>query len=139
MRPPNPWARLTPLRRAYRNHYAAYMASPSWFERRRVWHAEHLRRTGEEPVCVACGQPWTLNDDLHHRSYRRLGHEAHEDLLPLHRMPCHERLHDALHRSPTWRRMNHARATDHLIARMRLSAVQRRETPFRRQKASAQR
>jgi hypothetical protein len=66
-----------------------------------------------------CDQPWTLEDgELHHRSYRRLGHEIDSDLLAV-CTRCHIRVHAILERWPGWRRLGRAQATDLIVARLR--------------------
>jgi hypothetical protein len=45
---------------------------------------------GREPACVVCGRSTDL--ELHHLSYDQLGHEQHEDLVPM----CH-RDHELWH------------------------------------------
>jgi hypothetical protein len=118
MRRPNRWARLTPARVRHREAYAAYLTSAQWRRIREAWLQQYRRRHGDEPTCQACGRAWSLSDDLHHRTYRNLGQETFDDLLPLCR-PCHERLHGALDRSPTWRRLDLQRATHLLTNRLR--------------------
>lgn len=106
-------------RAAHRAYYAAYIRSGRWQVRRRHWasHEEYLR--GGAPIrCAVCDRVWTLDDDLHHASYDRLGHETHGDLVPLCRR-CHEDLHQALDNSPGWRRMRHEVATTGIIAALR--------------------
>jgi hypothetical protein len=112
------WARLSSSRTRHRVRYAAYLESPTWHGVREEWLDEHRKRFDSEPVCRVCGLRWTLRDDLHHRTYDNLGQERYDDLVPMCR-GCHERLHSALDRSPTWRRVEPGRATDLLIARLR--------------------
>ncbi len=71
--------------------------------------------TNSPPTCVICGAAWTLESgDLHHRSYRRLGHERFPDLYPTCR-GCHDRLHAIYEANPGWRRLDRAQATDLII------------------------
>ena len=119
MREPRLGVEWSPKRASIRRDYAKYVSSPAWYRRRRQWLAEHREVTGEGPVCTACGQAWRLShDDLHHRSYRRLGHELAQDLVPMCR-PCHYRLHVLLDSNPEWKHVRHEQATDMLIAHMR--------------------
>jgi len=75
--------------------------------------------TGSDPMCAVCGAEWRLShDDLHHRSYRRLGHEEYQDLVPMCRF-CHHRLHVLLDGNSEWRHIRHEQATDLLIVYMR--------------------
>jgi 5-methylcytosine-specific restriction endonuclease McrA len=111
-------------RRAARRHqYAAYLASPQWQARRRRW-LRNQQRHGIDPVCVVCGKPWTLDDDLHHASYANLGHEPDSDLTPMCR-GCHEALHRILDTSRAWRAMPWAAATTGIITILRSRGGQR--------------
>lgn len=102
----SPWAKKSQGRSQYRAKYADHIQSPVWFQRRDTWAAEELRRRGDKGiVCLGCGKPWQLHrDDMHHANYQRLGHEAHEDLWPLHR-GCHTRLHELMSSSRSWRKL----------------------------------
>ena len=87
--------RVSPTRLARRRRYEAYRASATWHQARAAWAGEEERRTGLPITCVVCGLRWELRrDDLHHMTYVRQGHEAHEDLVAVHR-PCHEAIHRA--------------------------------------------
>ena len=127
MREPRPgllWSRQRVRRRVY---YAVWMASPAWHARRVAWRRAWIATHHAEPVCLICGQRWTLQDgDLHHRSYQRLGRETDQDLIPLCRTPCHQRLHQILESNPAWLRTGRAHATDVIVARLRAQADQRR-------------
>jgi 5-methylcytosine-specific restriction endonuclease McrA len=103
-----------------RRRYAAYLASAAWQARRRRWLRDQRRR-GIDPVCVVCGTPWTLDDDLHHTVYTNLGQERDADLLPMDR-GCHEALHRILDTSRAWRSMPRPAATAGIIAMLRGSA-----------------
>jgi len=95
------------------------MASPAWFARRERWAKEWTVRHNREPCCVICWAAWSLRrDDLHHRSYARLGHEADHDLTPLCRR-CHRRLHRILESDPSWRRLDRSQATDLIVVALR--------------------
>lgn len=119
MREPRLGIEWSPKRAAIRRDYGGYMQSPAWYRRRRLWLAEHREATGTEPTCAVCGEKWRLShDDLHHRSYRRLGHENFADLVPMCRA-CHSRLHVLLDKNPEWKHFRHEVATDTLIAYMR--------------------
>ena len=120
MRNPRPGLRWSQQRVQHRVNYALWMSSPEWLARRRRWRAAWVAAHLTEPVCLICGRPWTLESgELHHRSYRRLGDEADEDLIPLCRTPCHEQLHRVLESHPAWVRSGRAHATDVIVARLR--------------------
>lgn len=83
----------------------AYMTSPAWWARRRRWQAEEEARTGQPVTCAVTREPWDPDrDDMHHITYARLGHEAHDDLVPLTRA-AHERLHRLIDTKPALRRL----------------------------------
>lgn len=67
--------------------YKDYIASDAW-KRRKQWWRDH-RRSPRRRRCRVCH---ARHYALHHRTYRRLGHERLRDLVPL----CH-RHHEALH------------------------------------------
>lgn len=93
------------------------MASPGWWRRRERWAA--TAAAAGPIVCAVCDAPWRVTrDDLHHRSYDRLGHELDEDLVALCR-GCHEELHQLIDRYAAWRRLPRAMATDQIIAALR--------------------
>lgn len=100
----------------------AYMSSPAWWERRRRWQADEETRTGLPVVCAITGRLWDPDrDDLHHVTYARLGHEAHDDLIALTRA-AHERLHRLVDATPAIRRAlrtNPFAITEILIFRLR--------------------
>ena len=116
------------LRRLQRRlAYRDYMTSFAWLARRERWAAEWTAHHDAEPRCVVCGGPWSLaRDDLHHRSYARLGHEAHGDLAPLCR-PCHRKVHRVLESDRSWRRLGRAQATDLIVAALRHRALASQE------------
>lgn len=118
MRPLRPGAVMSRRRATRRRDYAAYLASPRWQARRQAWLRRYLASHGTEPLCVVCGKPWTLDDDLHHASYANLGHEPDEDLIPIDR-DCHEALHQILDTSRAWRAMPRPAATAGIIAILR--------------------
>lgn len=78
--------------------YQAWINSYEWkVTRRHQWADEEADR-GRALVCHGCGQDWEVDaDDLHHVTYERLRHEAHEDLMALCR-PCHDYVHQVLRR-----------------------------------------
>lgn len=122
MRDPRPGLAWSRQRIARRVAYGCWMASPGWAEVRRRWYQEWTRRYGIEPCCAACGGEWSLaSGDLHHRSYRRLGEECFEDLLPLDR-DCHDRLHAVWDTNPAWRRIDRGYANDLIVALLRRAA-----------------
>ena len=128
MRDPRPGLAWSRHRLSRRDEYATWMASEAWLARREAWRQTFVASYGTEPLCAACGGPWTLRrGDLHHRSYDRLGAERFADLIPLDRV-CHERLHAILESTPAWRRLGRAYATDVIVARLRAAASPRQET-----------
>ena len=54
--------------------YRLYIASPEWDKRRKVEYGKAKGR------CLACGN---RAENIHHRTYARLGHEADGDLVAL--------------------------------------------------------
>ncbi|MHB8220772.1 MAG: HNH endonuclease signature motif containing protein [Acidimicrobiales bacterium] len=103
-----------------RSLYGTYMDSPVWWATRKWWAETYLQVFGHEPTCAACGTEWTLrHDDLHHRSYERLGHERFGDVISLCR-PCHSEMHRRLESSVSLRRLGRTMATDLIVRRMTL-------------------
>lgn len=108
MRELSPWAARSNGREQHRERYAAYMKSPDWWRRRHQWAEEELRLASSPDgiKCFGCSRLWRLSqDDLHHVTYDRLGHEDHEDLWPLCR-GCHTLLHDLLASTGSWRKLS---------------------------------
>jgi len=125
MRAPRSGSRWSAGRLLRRDQYAAYIESQDWYTRRVLWYADHLCLTRSEPACAVCRRPWRLrDDDLHHASYERLGHEAHRDLIPMCR-EHHQALHDLWDASPSWQRLGRERATAGII-----SALRRHQYPY---------
>lgn len=118
MRALRPGAHRSTRRAAYRERYERHMNSARWRRRRTRWLATERSLRGREPVCAACGTPWTLRDDLHHATYERLGAERHDDMVPMCRT-CHEALHLILERSRSWLALPRPVATWGIIARLR--------------------
>ena len=128
MRDPRPGLAWSRQRIARRVSYGCWMASPGWAEVRRRWHREWIRRHGADPSCAVCGGGWNLaGGDLHHRSYRRLGAECFEDLVPLDR-DCHDRVHELWDTNPMWRRIDRAFANDLIIGLLRNRSTGQQET-----------
>lgn len=69
--------------------YLAYLRSERWAETR-----ARYRRSRMPQTCRICG---AATVDLHHRSYRRVGRERLQDLVPLCR-DHHSALHELLRR-----------------------------------------
>jgi hypothetical protein len=74
--------------KSYR-HYLLY--SPAWQETK-----ERYEASGRPQKCMVCHDP---HYELHHRTYKRLGRELLQDLIPL----CRDH-HDQVHRQhePLW-------------------------------------
>lgn len=77
-----------------KERYDAYILSPEW-EWRKVQFYRRFHR-----VCAACRA--TIDVDLHHMNYQRLGREWDIDIIPLCRT-CHTFIHDRFER--TYRKM----------------------------------
>ena len=119
------WSRGTLTRRSA---YATWMTSREWLASRERWRAAWVTEHGSEPSCRVCGRPWSLRrDDLHHRSYERLGHEHITNLVALCRR-CHDKVHAVLEASPAWRRMDRVQASDLIVARLRRAAASKQCT-----------
>jgi len=65
--------------------HSEYMQSDWWKAVRQAYI-----ESGRPQECVACGQP---RFELHHVTYKRLGHELLDDLLAVCRV-CHQEIHD---------------------------------------------
>ena len=65
--------------------YAKYMKSRRWKQFKYSYWKKHER------VCAACGSTKRLC--LHHYSYKKLGNETFDDVVPL-CWDCHEELHN---------------------------------------------
>ena len=100
------------------------MASQRWFALRERWAADWVEMHGTEPRCLVCDVEWALCDDLHHRTYERLGSEARRDLIPLCRS-CHGALHRMLETDRSWRRLDRSQATDLIVVTLRRTAHKR--------------
>jgi 5-methylcytosine-specific restriction endonuclease McrA len=119
MRDPRPGLAWSGRRIALRARYSQYMDSPAWSHRRKAWFDDWTAGHGGEPTCIICDEPWTLDHgQLHHRSYRRLGHETDRELLAV-CARCHHRIHALLEGWPSWRRLDRAQATDMIVAQLR--------------------
>jgi len=79
---------------------------------------------GTTRCCGQSGQAeWTLrHDDLHHRSYERLGHERFGDLVAPNRS-CHSEVHRRLESSESLWRLGRTTATDLIVRRMKLERM----------------
>jgi hypothetical protein len=64
--------------------YSSYITSSKWERRKGRYYAKHPR------VCRGCGAKTNIH--LHHHTYKRLGHELDEDLVPLCES-CHVLVH----------------------------------------------
>jgi hypothetical protein len=68
--------------------YTLYLRSPLWRLRRRLWILQAHGR------CQGCGRWCGRRLTIHHLTYRRLGHEARQDIRVL-CWPCHRVRHRA--------------------------------------------
>lgn len=73
--------------------YLDYLKSDHWNAVKSRYYQSKLPRRDKfgRPVCEVCGTYGRL--DLHHKSYKRLGHEKLHDFALLCR-DCHHELHD---------------------------------------------
>ena len=99
-------------RRRHSLLYLIYLRSPLWRIRRRVWIITAGGR------CERCGRRHRLT--IHHRTYRRLGHERRADVTVL-CWPCHRQQHAHLTAPPN----------DPWAPRRYLANLSRRATPHR--------
>jgi 5-methylcytosine-specific restriction endonuclease McrA len=74
--------------------YAEYIQSGAWQQVRRRFCASRLPKD-----CYCCARD-DGPKDLHHRTYKNLGHENLRDLVPLCR-DCHNRVHELARRRPS--------------------------------------
>lgn len=120
MRELKPNAKRSKGRDVHRAKYEAYIGSPEWFRRREVWdEAERARLGCEELHCAGCKREWTLKrGDLHHITYERLGQESHEDLWAVCRQ-CHDRLHELMDSSKSWRKLPRTLANEFALSVLR--------------------
>lgn len=75
--------------------YREYLRTHHWRRVRSDYFDKHPRQCF---VCEHANRPI----HLHHRTYKNVGHEPHEDLVPL----C-ERCHTALHKDESWHADSH--------------------------------
>jgi len=68
----------------HRQFYEDYITSTRWEKRKAAYYANHER------LCVAC--KCTEDIHLHHHTYKRLGNEMDDDLVPL-CQDCHGQVH----------------------------------------------
>lgn len=111
------------LRRLGCRTYADYLASDHW----RAFKAAY-RASGQPQRCIACGRP---DYQLHHRSYRRMGRELLEDVIPL-CGDCHTKVHAWHSRHPTM--LSHTHAALRRIFGWSAEETRERFRPFRRPK-----
>jgi hypothetical protein len=81
-------------RRRHSLLYLLYLRSPIWRLRRRVWIIRALGR------CEQCARRRGLT--IHHRTYRRLGHERRSDITVL-CWRCHQLQHAPARPRSAWR------------------------------------
>lgn len=120
MRELKPNAKRSKGRDAHRAKYAAYIVSSEWFRRREVWAETERARLGCEQLhCTGCKQAWTLNrGHLHHITYDRLEHEAHDDLWAV-CGECHDRLHELMDSTKSWRKLPSTLANEFALSALR--------------------
>lgn len=68
--------------------YYDYLASDGWKDVKARYLASGLPK-----ICFVCLVPWNPSFNFHHKTYKRLGVELLEDLLPVCRR-CHLAIHD---------------------------------------------
>lgn len=69
--------------------YQEYLNSPHWLDIKKRYMA-YLNTQKQIPACACCKSKFRLS--LHHKTYKRLGHENFGDLIML-CSECHEKLH----------------------------------------------
>ncbi len=76
-----------------RKGYQEYLSSPDWKRTRAHWKARAYRRRKQHQGKVICKLCFAFGPiELHHLTYRNVGHEKHTDLIGL--CPeCHEFVH----------------------------------------------
>jgi PP-loop superfamily ATP-utilizing enzyme len=75
--------------------YSEYLKSHHWIAfRHKVLkrRLKNARRKGKSLRCYCCETP-TTNLELHHRTYKRIGHKLPHDVEPVCR-GCHQKIHD---------------------------------------------
>ena len=70
-----------------KKNYAEYLNSSHWFNFKRAYYKKHKR------ICSYCGSK--VNIHLHHLTYKRIGKETFEDVVPLCK-ECHIAEHKML-------------------------------------------
>lgn len=133
MRELKPNAKRSKGRDAHRAKYDAYIQSPEWFRRREEWaETERVRLGTDALVCTGCKQSWTLKrGHLHHVTYERLEHEAHEDLWAVCET-CHMRLHELMDSSKSWRKLPRTLANEFALSALRSEVSGETKTQRRR-------
>jgi hypothetical protein len=104
--------------------YSEYLKSNHWHNLRLRYYASKLFTKNKRfpSGCHCCG--FTGNLELHHRTYKYIGKERLQDLIPLCRR-CHQDTHDLVHemksvakndwkilKSKSWRKVRNLRKKD---------------------------
>lgn len=84
---PIPTKKIKRQKKLPASQYKSYIRSKRWLKRLRRYYTSH------DAVCVICSSTVELN--LHHKTYERLGFEKDEDLVPL-CGPHHEDFHESI-------------------------------------------
>jgi len=95
----------------FKNYRHYLLSSPAWQETK-----ERYQASGRPQKCVVCHDP---HYELHHRTYKRLGQERLDDLIPL----CREH-HDQVHRQEVVSLWDGHKAVRRLIRRSTAEAAQ---------------
>lgn len=86
--------------------YADYLASPHWADVRKRFYASACvsRSPDGKACCAACRSTNRLS--VHHRTYKRLGHERLTDLMAV-CDDCHKVIHGFGYKGDLWGTTNH--------------------------------
>lgn len=71
-------------------HYYDYLKSHYWYDLKQRYKNSKLKQE-----CWCCDS--VLNIVYHHKTYKRLGHERLDDIIPVCRL-CHQKIHDRFQR-----------------------------------------
>ncbi len=105
--------------------YVAYINSPEWRAVRQRYFQSRLYKGR----CAGCGATG-VTLDVHHRTYRRLGHEWLGDLIAVCRR-CHDTIHN-MQRAETEKKVSVRSATSQIIRAHRNKDRDRKRTHARK-------